>query len=71
VTLIEGIALNHPFQDGNKRTAIIVGLTFLQTNGAIIQASNDELGRQIESLVITKDTFAFSQWMRAHLIIKP
>lgn len=28
-----GIALNHPFVDGNKRTGYIAGLTFLQING--------------------------------------
>ena len=68
--LIEGIALNHPFQDGNKRIAMIVGLTFLQTNGVIIQATDDELGQQIEALVITKNTLDFLQWLQAHLVIE-
>ena len=27
------IALNHPFVDGNKRTALAVALTFLDING--------------------------------------
>ncbi|WP_445326689.1 type II toxin-antitoxin system death-on-curing family toxin [Sphingobium sp. AN641] len=28
-----GIARNHPFVDGNKRTAAVVGETFLTLNG--------------------------------------
>ncbi len=28
-----GIAANHPFVDGNKRTALITSLTFLKLNG--------------------------------------
>ncbi len=28
-----GIATNHPFLDGNKRTALVVSLTFLYSNG--------------------------------------
>jgi death on curing protein len=28
-----GIAMNHPFLDGNKRTALVVALVFLEMNG--------------------------------------
>ncbi|TMA27177.1 MAG: type II toxin-antitoxin system death-on-curing family toxin [Deltaproteobacteria bacterium] len=28
-----GIARNHPFVDGNKRTALITAVTFLELNG--------------------------------------
>lgn len=34
-----GIAKNHPFIDGNKRTSYVVMRTFLQLNGYDIQAS--------------------------------
>jgi len=33
-----GIAANHPFVDGNKRTALIVSLTFLKLNGLQVKA---------------------------------
>lgn len=33
-----GIAANHPFVDGNKRTALIVSLTFLKLNGLLVTA---------------------------------
>jgi death on curing protein len=34
-----GIAKNHPFVDGNKRTALIAGMTFLDLNGFAIVAT--------------------------------
>jgi death-on-curing protein len=38
-----GIAKNHPFVDGNKRTACVVSLMFLRLNGIEISATEDEL----------------------------
>lgn len=37
-----GITNNHPFLDGNKRTAYVVMRTFLKLNGYSIQASAPE-----------------------------
>jgi death-on-curing protein len=37
-----GLARNHPFADGNKRTDFVVTVTFLGVNGAELTASNDE-----------------------------
>lgn len=37
-----GIAKNHPFLDGNKRTAFVVMRTFLLLNGKDINASQEE-----------------------------
>jgi len=37
-----GIALNHPFVDGNKRTALIACQLFLRLNGVQITASQAE-----------------------------
>ncbi len=34
-----GIARNHPFVDGNKRTALVVSVTFLELNGREVKAS--------------------------------
>ncbi len=34
-----GIATNHPFIDGNKRTALVVSLTFLYAHGYIFNGS--------------------------------
>ena len=38
-----GIARNHPFVDGNKRTAAVVSETFLALNGSALLASDAEL----------------------------
>lgn len=37
-----GIVKNHPFMDGNKRTAYVVMRTFLKLNGYDIRASSEE-----------------------------
>ena len=38
-----GIARNHPFIDGNKRTALVVSLLFIAKNGASIEATDAEM----------------------------
>ena len=38
-----GLARNHPFVDGNKRTALVVCEAFLELNGIKLNASNAEL----------------------------
>jgi death-on-curing protein len=37
-----GIARNHPFVDGNKRTALVAARTFLILNGVDIEATQDD-----------------------------
>jgi death on curing protein len=43
--LMESLSQNHPFVDGNKRTAITVAAMFLQLNGYVLQTTNAELER--------------------------
>lgn len=38
-----GIVRNHPFVDGNKRTALVVSETFLMLNGYDLDASDAEV----------------------------
>jgi death-on-curing protein len=40
--ILYGICRNHPFVDGNKRTAVAAALTFLEMNGIDINADEDE-----------------------------
>ena len=40
--LMESLANNHPFVDGNKRVAFFVTDTFLRMNGHFIDCDNDE-----------------------------
>lgn len=37
--LCYSIAMNHPFGDGNKRTALISGMFFLRLNGCLVSTS--------------------------------
>ena len=41
-SLLWGIMKNHPFLDGNKRTAHLVTVTFLESNGYELHATEDE-----------------------------
>ena len=41
-SLAYGIAKNHPFIDGNKRTALVVARTFLLLNGFSLEATQEE-----------------------------
>ncbi len=66
--LIEGIAMNHPFIDGNKRTAMITGLDFLESNGYILRReASREIGQKIESLVIERNLEKFAEWLRSSI----
>ncbi|MFY0607896.1 MAG: type II toxin-antitoxin system death-on-curing family toxin [Cyclobacteriaceae bacterium] len=66
---IFGIVKNHPFQDGNKRTGFVAGITFLMLNGYYIQAKESDV-----VLVITKlaagemSEDQLSTWLSENLI---
>jgi death on curing protein len=38
----KGIVANHPFVDGNERTAFVVSVTFLRLNGLELTASKED-----------------------------
>lgn len=64
-----GIARNHPFADGNKRTAAVVMGTFLALNGYRITASDAELVVAVLALAageLSEDELA--QWLRDHMV---
>ncbi|MCC6605474.1 MAG: type II toxin-antitoxin system death-on-curing family toxin [Anaerolineae bacterium] len=43
--LMESLSQNHPFVDGNKRTAITAAAMFLQLNGTRLETTNAEMER--------------------------
>jgi death on curing protein len=64
--LWESMAQNHPFIDGNKRTAFAVTDVFLRINGLTITAAADEIIDLIYSLYETQ-IFNFEElatWLR-------
>ena len=63
-----GIARDHPFVDGNKRTALIAARTFLLLNGVNLEAGQDEKFLTFQSLAagsLTEDELA--DWIRKRL----
>src|SRR6201993_2874860 len=58
--LWESLAQNHPFIDGNKRTAFAVTYTFLAINGARLTASAGETETFLLNLYST-GTFNFAR----------
>ena len=63
-----GIARNHPFVDGNKRTAAVVMETFVVLNGSALTATDAELVVAIQALAageLGEDELA--EWLRDHL----
>lgn len=68
--LWESLAQNHPFIDGNKRTAFASTYTFLAINGAVLEADAGDTFRFISGLYET-GTFRFealAAWLRAHVV---
>ena len=64
--LWESMAQNHPFIDGNKRTAFAVMDVFLKMNGILITASSEDTANFVYSLYDTQ-TFNFEElatWLR-------
>ena len=69
--LLESLAMNHPFIDGNKRTAFYTTDAFLRINGSFIDCDNDEAHRHFMHLFET-NSFRFAQledWLEQH--VKP
>jgi death on curing protein len=63
-----GIARNHPFVDGNKRTAMVVSETFLVLNGYSVEATDAEVVVAFLALAageLSEDELA--DWFRTRL----
>jgi len=59
-----GIAKNHPFIDGNKRTAFLTSAVFLMDNGFQPMVSEAEVVSAMTALAAGQLTEAeFSQWL--------
>jgi death on curing protein len=70
-SLAHGLARNHPFIDGNKRTAYVCYRTFLLLNGAELQADDEEKYLSILALAEAKlGERDFAGWLRARLKLR-
>ena len=69
--LMESLAMNHPFVDGNKRTSFFATDTFLRNNGQFIDCDNGEAHTFFMHLFAT-NSFRFAElknWLDEH--VKP
>lgn len=69
---LAGLARNHPFIDGNKRTAHVCYRVFIRLNGGDLVASEEEkyammLGLADGSLGESE----FADWLRARIAVAP
>ena len=63
-----GIARNHPFSDGNKRTAFVAVELFLALNGHELTADDaDCILTMLRLAAGDTEEAAFAQWIRDHL----
>ena len=68
--MLESLAVNHPFVDGNKRVAFFVTDTFLRLNGVRIDCDGEEAYAFFMEL-FERNEFRFAQlrqWLGAHTI---
>lgn len=67
-TLTYGLARNHPFVDGNKRTAAVACEFFLEQNGSKLPATDAEYYPRIMAIAEgSLDAESFADWLRQYL----
>ncbi len=65
-----GIARDHPFIDGNKRTALVAARTFLLLNGFNLEAGQDE--KYLTFLQLAEGTLSeekLADWIRKRITL--
>jgi death on curing protein len=64
---LEGITRNHPFVDGNKRTAFLMAAHFLARNGYDLAPRPGDIEAFMVSVVIEKlDIEHIAKWLETH-----
>lgn len=67
--LFLGLLKNHPFLDGNKRTATVALGVFLELNGYVLKLDSMDLADWVQHRAAVKaDTPDTVLWIRAHTI---
>ncbi len=68
--LIRGIIADHPFIDGNKRTAMLAGLTLLDINHVRFKAEPGEIEDFAVRVATEKlDIPAIVSWLHRHTVV--
>jgi death-on-curing protein len=67
--LVRSIIADHPFVDGNKRTAMLTGITFLNINDVGFHAPKGSLEDFAVKIAVDKlDVKAISNWLSQNII---
>jgi death-on-curing protein len=67
----EGIVKNHPFLDGNKRSVLMAAALFLESNGFVFQAPEEEA--VLQTLALAADAIGadeFSAWLARACVLR-
>ena len=67
--LLYSISSNHPFVDGNKRTAFVISVTVLEDNGFKTHFTQDEV--VLFMLIVAQgnaDQTQIKEWLEKHMI---
>jgi death on curing protein len=66
--LLDSIARNHGFRDGNKRTAMAAAIIFLELNGVYVNFTNEEYENFILYVVNQKPGLEeITFWLKSHI----
>jgi death-on-curing family protein len=75
--LLHSLILDHPFHNGNKRTALVAALVFLDESGVVPTCDEDELFRLVLQIaqhrvvepapnnMADREVFAIAEWLRS------
>ena len=64
-----GLAKNHPFIDGNKRTAFMLMYVFLGLNGYLLEVRDREVVEMMERLTTDEENQeSLAQWLEKNSI---
>jgi death on curing protein len=62
-----GIVRNHPCIDGNKRAGFVIGILFLELNGFVFTASEEDATQAVLDLAAgALDEAGYMAWLRAN-----
>ena len=65
--LLHSLLRNHAFVDGNKRTSMLAAMTFLELNGYIFIADQEEIVEYAVSIENDKlSVESISSWLKSH-----
>jgi len=64
-----GLTRNHPYNDGNKRVALLAMVTFVSVNGHEIEATDDDVLTTMIGLAVGRLAEAeLAAWLRTRLV---